>query len=464
MKKIFFSLLAVSTLFSQQLIKIKSSDNLSLTIYNNNLAMINEKRTFDIKKDGLQKLVYEGIASSVISESIIPYFSEQTTLYSQNYHYDILSLNKLLEKHINREIIYKEKVNDYKYKRERAVLLSLNPILLEKKGEIISGISPNQIIFTSLPDDLITKPSLVWNTDSKKGKQNIELNYLTKNISWRSDYILNIDKSNSLNGWITIKNNSGVQYKNANIYCIAGDVNTNTQEIRENYKAMAYRTMAKSPQVIEKSFAGYHLYKIPFKETLNNNEKKQINFINKQNIKINSKATTKNAIFLHRFSKIKEQNFSNIIELNNSKQSGLGIPLPKGIVRVYKKDGKISHFIGQSRIKHTSNNQKISLKIGKFFDIKQDIKQKYYKNTREYIRTKYSRLIKNKTDKKRTIEIIESNYSNNIKNIININNCKDNCTSIQDGLSQFKYIIELKPNSTYNLVVDYKLEYSIPLK
>ena len=89
MQKILFSVLLASTLFSQETTKIQKSENLSLTIYNNNLAMINEERSLNIKKDGTQKLIYEGIHSSVIFESIIPYFSKHTTLYSQNYHYYI---------------------------------------------------------------------------------------------------------------------------------------------------------------------------------------------------------------------------------------------------------------------------------------------------------------------------------------------------------------------------------------
>jgi len=465
MKKILLSVLLASALFSQETTKIQKSENLSLTIYNNNLAMINEERSLNIKKDGTQKLIYEGVPSSVIFESIIPYFSKPTTLYSQNYHYDILSLNKLLEKHINKEIIYKDYTDEYTYKREKAILLSLNPILLQKNEEIISGIKSTDIIFSKLPSDLITKPSLVWKTTSQKGKQKIKLNYLTRNISWKSDYILNLDETNSLNGWISIQNNSGTVYENANIYVIAGDVKTNSvkRKLTQRYEMASMDTMAKSPNVAQKSFSGYHLYTIPFKETINNNEKKQINFINKSALNVQSKATSNNGIYFHRFSKIKAQNFNHKLELNNTKEAGLGLALPTGTVRVYKKDEGISHFIGEDRIKHTSKNEEISLHIGKFFDITQDVTQLFNKKTRESVRTKYSRLIENKTDKARLIEITEKVYSNNIKNIDSTNTCTDTCTFKKEGLNTYTYTIKLKPQSKYKFVVDYELFYFQPL-
>ena len=459
LKKSILILLLTSNLFSQETSKILHSKDISISIYNNNLAMINEHRSINLKKVGKQTLIYEGIPSSVIFESIIPTFSKETILYSQNYHYDILSLNKLLQKHINKEITYKVYSSAYTYKKEKAVLLSLNPILLQKNNEIISGIKNSDIIFDSLPKDLLTKPSLIWNTKSKKGLQNIELNYLTRNISWKSDYILKLDKTNSLSAWITINNNSGKSYENANIYVIAGEVQTNAPKInlQRRYKSMAL--MESSPVVSQKEFAGYHLYKIPFKESINNKEKKQINFINKQNLKIKTKAQSKNSIYFHAFNKIPSNKLSHIIELNNTKNDGLGIPLPKGTIRVYKKDETLSHFIGQSSIKHTSLDEKISINIGKFFDISQEIKQTAFKRTKRYIKSSYIRKIENKSNTKRLIEIREQYNSSNVKNIDIEHNCKNNCSFKKDALYSYIYTIELPKKSSFNLETQYELTY-----
>ena len=457
MKLGLLSLLLISNLYSQNITKIKDTSSLSLTIYSN-IAMVNEQRNMFIKKDGKQQLIYEDIASSVIFESIIPSFSKNTKLYSQNYHYDILSFNKLLEKHINKEITYKKQISAFKYKEVKAILLAVNPILIKVGKKIIADVKKSNIIFSKIPKDLLTKPSLIWKTSSKKGKQKIKLSYLTKNLSWKSDYILNLDKTNSLNAWITITNNSGTQYKDASIYCIAGDINTrnHTPVMR---KKMVMAMMSESMEVKSKAFAGYHLYKIPFKETINNKEKKQINFINIKNIKIEEIATSSNAIFFHRFQNIRNQSLSHQIRLNNSKKNGLGIVLPKGTIRVYKKDEEISHFIGIDRLKHTSLNENIILNIGKYFDIKQTITQEKYKKTKSYIYSKYSRLIENKTNKNQIIEIKENMYMNNVKSISNNNNCKNSCSFVKEGLNTYKYTINLKANSTYKLDVDYKLNY-----
>jgi len=460
-------LLLTNNLLSQNNTKIKDSQNLSLTIYNNNLAMVNEQRLVNIKEQGKQTLIYEGIPSSVIFESIIPSFEKKTLLYSQNYRYDILSLNKLLQKHINKEVQYKVYTSLFEYKKEKAILLSLNPILLKKNKEIIAGIKNSDIIFNAIPEDLITKPSLLWKTKSQKGLQKIQLNYLTKNISWRSDYILNLDDKNSLNAWITIKNNSGTSYKNADIYVIAGQVNQHIKrpQLQKNYEAKIMRlSAAVHMDIKEKAFSGYHLYKIPFKEDIYNKEQKQINFINKKEVKVLKKASTNNAIYFHRFRSIKAQNLNQVLELTNSKEQGLGLPLPKGTIRVYKKDEELSHFIGESSISHTALDNKIVLTIGKYFDITQDIIQAEFKQTKRYVQSKYSRTIKNKSNKKRTIEIKEDYYSSNAQDIEVKHNCKNICSFKQEGISSFIYTIEMEKDSSYTLETKYELDYAIVLR
>lgn len=462
MKTLVFCTFALGSLWANTLTTIESSDNLALTIYNNNLAMVNEERSLDIKEAGENKLIYEGIPTSVIFESIIPSFSKPTTLYSQNYHYDVLSLNKLLEKHINKKVQYKEQIGEFKYQTKRGTLLSINPILIQHKGKIISSVNPQDIIFDSIPKNLITKPSLVWNTKASAGKQSIQLNYLTKNIAWKSDYVLNLDTTNTLNGWITITNNSGASYDHAKIYAIAGDVKTAQPELRHRamqMKAVAYDSSS-FETVTQKSFAGYHMYEIPFKESIKNKEKKQINFIQQENINVQTKAVNQNGIFFHRFSPIKMQKFNQQLTLKNSKKNGLGLPLPKGVIRVYKKEEGLSHFIGEDRINHTSKEEEIKLTIGKFFDISQEITQLEFEQSRSDVRSKYKRLIKNQTDKVQIVEITENSYSNNVKELNNNNNCKNSCQFTKEGLYSYKYTIKLPAKSSFELITDYELEYS----
>lgn len=456
--KIILTLLSSTMLFANST-KINNVKELSLSLYSN-LAMVNETREVDIKSNGKQNLIYEGIASSVIFESIIPNFSKPTILYSQNYKYDILTLDKLLSKNINKIIKYKVQVDDFKYEIKEGKLLALNPIIVQSNNKIISGINKTDIIFDKIPNDFLTKPSLIWETKSKKGKQDIKLNYLTTGISWKSDYILNIDKKNTLTAWISITNNSGVTYKDANIYCIAGDVKTSrAKPIRRMYKNMVAMEMSSAPMVTQKEFAGYHLYKIPFKQTLNNKQKKQINFININNIKINEYASSENNIYLHRFSNKNNIKFNHKIQIDNKKSNNMGIPLPKGTIRVYQKDKDISHFIGQDNISHTPKNKKINITIGKYFDLSQKITQLEFQKTKYSVLSKYRRIIKNNSNKTKVIKIVESEYSNNIKSIKNTNNCKNNCKMKKIGINSFEYKIILKANSKYTLDTKYEVSY-----
>ena len=458
--KLLISLIFASSLFATTT-KINKTKDLALTIYNNNLAMVNETRDINLKYSGKQELIYEGIASSVIFESIIPNFSKPTTLYSQNYKYDILSLNKLLQKSINQTIKYKIQIAPFKYKIKTAKLLSINPIIVKQDNQIISDIKAKDVIFDEIPVDLLTKPSLIWEIKSQKGIQSIKLNYLTSGISWKSDYILNIGDKNSISAWISIVNNSGANYKNANIYCIAGDVKTTN--VKKYYPQRIYKNKSfaqlDSLKVSKKEFSGYHLYKIPFTQTLNNKQKKQINFINVDDIKINEFASISNNIYLHRFKIISNIKFNHNIEFENKLSNNMGLALPKGIIRVYKKDKEISHFIGQNEITHTPKNNTVSINIGKYFDISQKIIQIDYKRKKYNVASKYKRIIKNNSNKTKIIKIVENNYSNNIKKFENINNCKENCSMKKIGLSNYEYTIKLKANTQYDLITEYKIDY-----
>ncbi len=464
MKIIYSCCLTTSLLFSNT-IKTSDSKELSLSIYNNNIAMVNDKRNITALNNSKHKLIYEDIPTSIIAQSIMPIFSKNAILYSQNYSDNLISLNKLLKKSINTMIIYKKQIAPFKFKKQKALLLSLDPIMIQLKDEIISDIKNEDIIFNK-NNNLLLKPRITWHVKLQKGNQDLNINYLTNNISWKSDYILNLDNTNTLNAWVSIKNDSGLSYKNANIYCIAGDVRKNNNNIMQtrSYVRKAELQMSDFSNVKAKSFLAYSLYKMPFKINLNDKESKQINFINKKNIKVTSKASSENSIYFHNFSSIKSKKLTHKIYLNNTKTDGLGISMPKGTIRVYKNDGNISHFIGENIIKNSSIGKKISFDIGKFFDISEDIEQLEFKKTKQFIQSKYKRTITNNTNKTQIIQIKESYYSNNNKKITNSNNCKNNCEVISNGNSSYTYTIKLNASSKYELISDYKMTYLLHLK
>jgi hypothetical protein len=454
MKKIIILTLLNSLAFASVNIPQNATD-LKITIYNNDRAFVNERRTVEVEK-GKQKLVYEGVPSSVITQSVIPTFTNiNTTLYSQNFVYDLISLNSMLQNSIDKEVNYYKNHHAKNDKRilQKGRLLAINPILIKNNnGQIISLNNSNQIVFSKVPKNMITKPSLVWNTDvNNSGKLDIDLKYLTKGISWKSDFVLNLsDASFDLNGWITINNNSGTSYKNADISVIAGDVNKVKEVIKYErmYKTnMMADSISSSPRVKQEAFSGYHLYKIPFKENINNKEQKQITFLENKDVKYKQYGVANNTNFGN-YGTQKLQ-FISTIEFKNSKENKMGIPLPSGIVRMYKKSSSgQTHFIGEEKLKNTAKNEIVKLKIGKLFDVVGDKKIIKYKNSKNYQTTTTQYKIRNQGEKVTEIRIKESipRYGNNIKLE---SSCNYNCRVVKKDAFHREFIIKVKPNEEF---------------
>jgi hypothetical protein len=437
-------LLSFPAIIFAGVLKIDNSNSeLSLTVYNNGYGMISENRTSNIF-EGYNKIMYEGIPSSIVIDSVVPTFSKDVKIYSQNYGYDTFSLNSLIQKTIGKEVSYKDETI-----WESGTLLANNPILIKTiNGSIITIDKPNQLKFTSIPEDMAVRPSLFWNINSKEsGPIDINLKYLTNGLSWTSNYVLNLtDSVLSLQGWMSINNQSGISYNNANITCLAGDVN----KVIDNHPIQMLRgakmtSMEDSMEVKEESFSGYHIYKIPFKETIKDKEIKQVSFIQKNGIKYKTYGTSRINDNLYRFPK-QEILFDNIIEFKNVEQNNLGIPIPSGIVRLYKEDvSKESRFIGEQRISNISDNEVVKINIGKLFDIKgtEEIIEHTENKNQLHIKTLIS--IENNGKEDKTVIL----YKNIPINGKVSDTCLNNCKKIKSTGSYEEFSINIKANNTY---------------
>ena len=202
--------------------------------------------------------------------------------------------------------------------------------------------------FDTLPQDLIAKPTLVWTLNNTGADSHtVEASYLTNGIGWRSDYVVVVNKDDTkadLNGWVTINNNSGTAYKNADLKLVAGDVNR-VQDQQQMY-AMKNRAMtgavaeAAAPQFQEQAFFEYHLYSLQRPATLKNNETKQISLLSAANFAVKKELVLNGQQYYYQGynnpgEPIKEK-VGVYVEFKNAKENGLGMPLPAGVVRVYK--------------------------------------------------------------------------------------------------------------------------------
>lgn len=453
-------LLTLAMLSSLALATIgNKSQNLQITIYNNDLSLIKESRSMNIKDTGLQSLVYENVAPKMITDSVIANFDPSVSLYSQNYRYDTISLYKILEKLVGEKVSFTDNNKSY-----TGTLLALNPTIIQTKEKIHHSIPITDIDIKKIPKNLLVHPSLVWKVNASKILKNskVDLSYLSHGFSWKSDYVATFsDNTLTLLGWITVSNYSGNSFYNAKLSAIAGELNR-VQVSRPQpvmYKNMAYAESAMADDMAqEESFSGYHLYKIPFAVDLLNNEKKQIKFINQSDI--SAKKIYKSKLYgaNNRFGKSKFS-FSQYIKFRNDKKNNLGIALPKGTVRVYEKDSSGSLlFSGEDSISHTPKDEDITLLLGQEFDILGERVQTYYKNDRKHkIESTIKYILKNKKDIPVTLVFTEQLSTTKLD--INSDCDGKKCSYKKLNSNTLEYTVKLKKDSEFRFRTEYEIRY-----
>ena len=367
---------------------------MALTIYNVNLGLVKDQREIKLTK-GTGDLRFMDVASQIIPTSVhIKSLIDPETLQilEQNYEYDLLNPQKLLDKYVGKEVKLYYK-NPYTEREEivTATLLSNNGGPIFKIGDEITFGHPGRIIFPEIPENLISKPTLVWlinNTLSHP--QKVEASYLTNGINWRSDYVVTLndkDDKADLSGWVTIDNKSGATYKNAKLKLVAGDVNRvkDEYEYRDKMLRVAEIAAAKSagPQFKEDEFFEYHIYTLQRSATIKENQTKQISLLTSDNIPVKKDLIYYGARYYYynqHGEAISNQKIGIFVEIANKQENNLGIPLPKGTVRVYKHDKEGSlQFVGEDLIDHTPKDEKIRIKLGDAFDVVGSRKQTDWK-------------------------------------------------------------------------------------
>ncbi|HUJ11408.1 MAG TPA: DUF4139 domain-containing protein [Verrucomicrobiae bacterium] len=368
-----------------------TDEGIALTIYNQNFGVVREKRKVDVpEKIGM--LRFGDVAAQIDGTSV--QFKSLTDpnakVLEQNYEYDLVSADKLLQKYIDKQIAVLTKDGS----RYSGSLLSFdaNQLVIrqedEKSGIVMvqRGDNVKDIQFSALPEGLITKPTLVWKLATDKvGEQLIEVAYQTGGIGWNADYnaVLNAnDTALDLGGWVTINNQSGATYKDAKLKLIAGEVHPAQPPIRRMYQANAVTALgAAEAGFEEKPFFEYHLYTLGRPTTVADNQTKQIELLTAADVPVKKVYLYDGAPQIGFYgglitdanygSETSNKKVNVIIELKNSQDNHMGMPLPKGKVRLYKRDPADAslEFIGEDQIDHTPKDETIKLHIGDAFDV-----------------------------------------------------------------------------------------------
>lgn len=374
----------------------KDQTEIAVTVYNSNIALVRDVRQISLAP-GIFPLRFEDVAASINPATV--HFRSLTddaklSVVEQNYEYDLLDPQKLLQKYVGKEVTVvrgEQDAGSTKWVETKATLLSDNNGPVWKMGnEIVTGMPSMYYRFPALPGNFYSRPTLIWTLDNRgAGSQKVEASYLTANMSWSADYVLTVtrdEKSADLDGWVTLNNNSGASYQDAKLQLVAGEIHqVSPSPAPQNLARMEVMGAAKAaPQFVQEGISEYHLYSLGRRTSIQNNESKQISLLNGTGVPIEKHLVTEGEIYYYRNS----QNLGNPItqpvkvtyQFKNEEKGGLGMPLPAGTVRVYLSDSKGGiQFIGEDNIQHTPKDETLNIYVGDAFDVVCERKQTDYK-------------------------------------------------------------------------------------
>ncbi len=357
--------------------EVAPPDEVAVTIYNENLALIREVRQFELA-DGTQTLLLPEVSGQLRPETVHLSLPAGVVfdLLEQNYDYDLVSSDKLLEKFIGRELLL---IDDDLGTELRATLLSTagGRVVKDSEGRILINPSGRVVLPAGSADELLLRPTLSWLLWSRDaGSHHAEVSYLSGGLSWQADYVVLLnsdDTAGDIEGWVTISNYSGTTYRDAKLKLVAGDVNI----VRPQMLHMKAARGAPPPPTaaagfVEEEFFEYHLYNLPRPTTIRNSQMKQIGLL------------TAGAVPMKKllvFDGISGGDMRVFMEFTNGEEANMGMPLPEGAVRVFKNDSAgEAQFVGEDRIDHTPRDEDVRLYIGNAFDIVGETKRTDYKD------------------------------------------------------------------------------------
>lgn len=356
-----------------------------------------------------------------------------TKVSEQNYQFDLVSRQKLMQKFIDKKITIERIVGD-KIEAISGTLLSVDGGLTLKMadGSIRTTASYDNIQFPELPGGLITKPTLVWDIITKKtGTHKAEVSYQTEGITWWADYNLTYREGKTANegvvdfgSWVSIINQSGATYNNAKLKLMAGDVQRaqSSSILYKNQPRMMVAEMAmdSAPAFEEKAFFEYHLYTLNRPATLPQNSTKQLELIptatdvpvEKLYMFQNGSPWYGSTNYSRNFGVSSNGKIGVFLKLKNEEESGLGVPLPAGRVRVNQRDSDDGslEFVGEDIIQHTARKEEVLIKLGNAFDVVGERKQTDYEydSTRKIVEEEYEIKIRNRKDQDVQVIVDES--------------------------------------------------------
>ena len=352
--------------------------DVAVTIYNDNLALVQDTRQLDIPA-GRSRQEFPGVSAQIRAETV-SFAAPDAGIVEQNFDYDLLSPGKLMEKAVGKVVtIVRVNPATGAETREQARILSANGGVVLQIGSRIEVLRddglPVRVIFDKVPENLRARPTLSVTVESPRaGVRPARLTYLTPGLGWKSDYVALFDESAGrldMQGWITLTNSTGTAYTNADVVMVAGSPNRgNNADGYRSYQSPEEQVIrqAGTESGTRARLGEYYLYPLAERTTIANAQTKQVSFLDVQGAAA-QKAYEFRLNWLETVAV--QRSASTVIKFANSSKSGLGDQLPAGTVRVYIKDARGQpQFIGESLIPHTPMGSELAVRTGEAFDVK----------------------------------------------------------------------------------------------
>jgi hypothetical protein len=382
-----------------------------VTIYNNNLALVQDARTLSVPA-GRSKQEFPDVSAQIRPETAT-LSGAGIAIIEQNFDYDLLSPDKLMEKAVGQVVtIVRTNPANGAETREQAKVLAANGGIVLQIGQRIEVLRddglPVRVVFDKVPENLRARPTLSVTINSAAGgRVPTRLSYLTPGMGWTSDYVMLFDEKSGatdMQGWITLTNNTGTTYTNADTLLVAGNVGGGQNQFNALSGALE---AAGTESGTRERLGDYYLYPLPERTTISNAQQKQVSFLD-----VKGAPARKAYEFINGWlgSNDDPRSATTAIKFSTSKQGGLGDQLPAGTIRVYMRDARGDpQFIGESRIDHTPMGSSMAIRTGEAFDVKvKTVVEERTKLSNRRWRTKMRYIVTNARPAPITVDLAQS--------------------------------------------------------
>jgi hypothetical protein len=393
--------------------------SLGITIYNDGQALVRDARRVTLAR-GTQRIAFREVAATIRPEtaSLKAVSGAGFDLLEQNFDFDLLTPEALLHKYVGRQVkvIHMNPATGAETPEQATVLATNNGVVLRYPDRIETGVA-GRLSFPDVPANLRDRPTLSMLLDTAQaGEQQVELTYLANQVGWKADYIANLNHDATrmtLNGWVTLTNQSGTAYENARLQLVAGTLNRVAPEVKPLSVPMMAAKAARADQMGEEKLGDYHLYTLPRITTIENNQTKQVALLSASNVPVQREYVLQNNLvewwYLSRRPDVQKGLKPSVYLRFENKGGDLGIALPAGVVRAYIPDSTGgSQLIGEDSIAHTAKGEQVSLRLGEAFDLTADRVQTDYRVLSEHSRQSSYRIeLRNGDSKPATVTVRE---------------------------------------------------------